>query len=226
MRIIAKIATCFVVLVSAVGLIINVASGAALVDESGGLNEEGRSPVNRVRRSTVSDEVSITSELGKGNDNKVSDLLHFIHRKSRDSLLKKPDPAKRSRSSETGEQGKEAESGDEEPDYDKMSDQEILNSFCDGRTLEKLCRKATLAAERHKPDEMAKIAQAVREKPDNVDAKKLIGHKLLEYGIMKVEAKGYDKTLDSAINLVATKNPYAFGALKTIELTRKLSNKF
>lgn len=166
----------------------------------------------RVKRST-SDEALQTNPLGEGNNNKISELLHFIHRKSNDATFKKAD--------QTNPTDKQADTT--EPDYSRMSDQEILDSFCNGRSFANLCERVIRSALRRNPQDVAKITQAIREKPAHVDAKKLLALKLLETGIVKAEAKGYDKALDRVINIVAHRNPYAYGVVKSIDLARKLT---
>lgn len=175
----------------------------------------------RVKRSPDAANADPESQLGKGNDNKVSELLHFIHRTSSKVVFRKP----KKQSSKKGPKNDQADGGQEveEPDYKSMTDKELFETICDQGNFVGLCNKATAAALRRNPEEGAKIAQAIREKPDYVDARKLLAHKLLETGIMKAEAKGYDKALDKAITFAATKNPYAYGAIKAIDLTRKLT---
>ena len=66
--------------------------------------------------------------------------------------------------------------------------------------------------------ERTELANSIRNKPDHVNAARLLYHKLLERTIQRVESEGYDEKLSKMVDLLAAKNPYALMATKVVKV--------
>lgn len=160
-------------------------------------------PVNNVGPIQVIDPQQFKNSFKKSKSNKVSSLLHYFHGLSNDTVY---DP-------------KQVENVQEilkQPDFKRMSDEEVLKYLCSEKWTG-VCEKTVRLAIEKKPHHVADIVQAIRNKPAYVNANKLLWHKLFEKAITKVEDNNYDEKLNTVINTAATKNPYLFAASKIID---------
>lgn len=153
----------------------------------------------------------LSERLNPTKGNKISTLLHFLHSRSKESVLA----------------SKETASDDlieERRKYENKTDREILVSFCPyyGATL---CKKAIDYNLQTRPGDLAEIANSIRNKPPRISGKKLVYHKILETIIRKTEQKGYDEKLNKLVDFAVDKNPYLNPASKGIDLAFKFANK-
>lgn len=152
------------------------------------------------------------ASLVKGKPNKVSALLQYFHRKSKESVYgQNTDSARQAIKSSPDIPSEELTDY-----YSGKTDEEILLSLCPkwvGSSCEKIMKKAI----QKRPAEVAEIILAVRTKPDYVQSNRLVWHKLYEIAVRKIEEKGYDEKLNMVIDTAATKNPYLFAASKILD---------
>lgn len=158
---------------------------------------------NNVQPIQAIDPTYFKNSFKKSKPNKVSSLLHYFHGLSNDSVY---DP----------KQVENVQQILNQPDFKKMSDEEVLKYLCSEKWTS-ICEKTVRIAIDKKPQHVADIVQAIRNKPAYVNANKLLWHKLFEKAITKVENSNYDEKLNSTINTIATKNPYLFAASKIID---------
>lgn len=146
-------------------------------------------------------------QVGESKPNKVSKLLHFMHDQSENIVF--------------GDKSEGAGLEDvENSEYDNMSDEEILMSLCSDRILSP-CRGIVRSILKRSPKTVEEIVHSIKTKPHEVNAKKLLWHKLLESSIKKIEDNRYDEVADMALNIALKRNPYVYVASKVADKTIK-----
>lgn len=95
-----------------------------------------------------------------------------------------------------------------------MGPEEMLVNLCP-RSLG-LCERFVRRSFRKNDRTIQNIAEDIMRTP-NVDPRTLFKFKLYEAGAGKIIENGYDTKLDSAINFVATKNPYLYATIKPVD---------
>lgn len=165
--------------------------------------------------------------------NKVSKLLHLMHDKTTDyiyapKIAEVSAGATASANSEGGHSTISASAavqttGDgqqqqRQRDWFHMSDDEVISAACDNLPTKIICNQMVKVVLKRSREDKAKIAAAIRSKPLHVQASKVLYNALLGITVQSVESKGYDEKLDKLINLAATRTPYGFAAVKTLDM--------
>lgn len=183
--------------------------------------------------------------LQRAKANKVSKLLHMVHEasgkyvyqdassaeavKSAEHKSKQDEansPASQTTARQLGEQQDEITGPNKEPNWAALDDQQVLSSACQKDRPRLVCQMVVtylLHARRLRP-ERARIAAAIRAKPAGVRASKVMFHSLFALTVDKLEAGNYDEKLNTLVDLVATKSPYGFAAIKAIDMLSKLKH--